>query len=78
MPDHVCAPRVEDFAAQGDDLTKRRHEITTAPARDHLEDIAATLQRTITDGRPAVVKDLLAGLIASIDMLPDRQAHPIF
>ena len=43
-----------------------------------LEDIAATLQRTITNGPPAVVKDLLAGLIASIDMLPDRQAQPIF
>jgi site-specific DNA recombinase len=85
MPDHICAPRVEDLAAQRDDLTRRRHEIATAldrtpttPARDHLEDIAATLQRTITDGPPAVVKDLLAGLIASIDMLPDRHAQPIF
>ena len=30
------------------------------------------------DGPAAVVKDVLAGLIASIDMLPDRQAQPIF
>lgn len=30
------------------------------------------------DGAPLVVKDLLAGLIATIDVMPEREAQPIF
>ncbi len=85
MPDAVCAPRVEELTAQRQELTDYRDEVTAtlrrtpaAPPRQHLESIATTLQQTLNDGPPAAVKDLLAGLIATIDILPEREARPTF
>lgn len=48
------------------------------PPRQRLEGVATTLQQTLNDGPPAAVKDLLAGLIATIDVMPEREAQPIF
>jgi len=85
MPDAVCAPRVEELAAQRQELTDYRNEVAAAlqrapalPPHQHLEHVAATLEQALNSGPPTVVKDLLAGLIASIDILPEREAQPIF
>ncbi len=84
-PDAVCSPRVEELAAQRQELTDYRDEVAVSlsrtpavPPRQHLEGVAATLQQTLNEGPPAVVKDLLGGLIAGIDILPEREARPTF
>ncbi len=85
MPDAVCAPRVEELAARRQELTDYRDDVAASlnrapavPPRQHLENVAATLRQTLDEGAPAVVKDLLAGLIATIDILPEREARPTF
>jgi hypothetical protein len=52
MPDAVCAPRVEELAAQRQELTDYRDEVTASlsrtpalPPRQHLESVAAPCSR---------------------------------
>ena len=87
MPEHLCAPRLQELAAQRDGLTAHRDALTLEienhtppqpPTREHLEAVAHGLNAALTSGPPGLVKQTLAALIDRVEIHPEREATPWF
>ncbi len=86
MPETVCAPRLDELAERRQELLDHRDDLAarvngstvSVPERQALEAVGDLLRETIKNGTPAVIKDTLASLIATVNIGPGRQANPFF
>ena len=86
MPDTACAPRVQQLSNRQQELINYQDQLLTqlntthdpTPPRHQLQAIGTTIRKVIDHEPPAVIKDVLAALIDTIHIDPQREAHPVF
>ena len=86
MPAAICSPRVTELTQRRDELVAHRKKLTAQlkdatpqlPTPDQLRSLCAEIRRTIEDGNPDAVKQLLRELIDRVEITPDRRACPYF
>ena len=86
LPQSVCTPRVQALADREAQLTQRcadlerdlARENRTVPDGEELAEMRAALREAVSDGKPAVVKALLEGLVHDITVEGRHRIVPTF
>ena len=84
MPAATCSPRVTELTQRRDELVAHRKKLACQieaanpqlPTPEQLQALCAEIRRTIEDGNPDAVKQLLRELIDRVEITPDRYAYP--
>jgi prevent-host-death family protein len=86
MPAAICSPRVTELTQRRDELVAHCKQLTAQlkdatpqlPTLDQLRALCTEIRRTIEDGNPDAVKQLLRELIDRVEITPERHAYPYF
>ncbi len=86
MPAAICSPRVTELTQRRDEPVAHRKELAKQieaaspqlPTPEQLRDLCTEIRRTIEDGNPDAVKQLLRELIDRVEITPDRHAYSFF
>ncbi len=86
MPAAICSPRVTELTQRRDELVAHRKKLACQieaanpqlPTPEQLQALCAEIRRTIEDGNPDAVKQLLRELIDRVEITPERHAYPYF
>ena len=85
MPAAICSPRVTELTQRRDELVAHGKQLTAQlkdaapqlPTLDQLRSLCSEIRRTIEDGDPDAVKQLLRELVDRVEITPERHAYPL-